>query len=196
MRILAQWKSANMSGVLKRALGAAFLGAMVFLLGITASGCRTSQGQHSTSEKPHPAEVAAEQLVSAFSVQELADSMPNITVFERFSGRERRERQELVRRYVVSQSWVLCLTEIVVLDRVEDVANCFFKGSAGGYLELGLVFHEGAWIVTRLEIPTLPGARGSETFETYIERMMAGAREQGVPYRAGLLGDGLYLLEH
>jgi hypothetical protein len=100
-------------------------------------------------------------------------------------------------QYIRSQRWTLSFAQLVVSRGQEDVATCFFKGNADEHLVLMLAFHENAWVVTAYEVPAKPWARvNGETFEEYVNEMVAEAKEQGTACHAGLLADGLYLLEH
>jgi hypothetical protein len=145
----------------------------------------------------HPAEVAAEKLVSVFSRDELTTPRPTIPVLSELGDDAREEAFQILGQYIRSQRWTLWFTEIVVSDGKDDVATCFFRGSTDGHLALMLAFQNDAWIVTAYKIPEKPWARvHGEAMEEYVSEMVAQAKEQGEPYHKGTLADGLYLLEH
>lgn len=144
----------------------------------------------------HPAKTAAEQFVSMFSGDELPNPLPKIPELRKLDDDARDESLRTLQQYLRSQHWTLWFTDLVVSGGQEDVADCYFKGSKGEHLVLGLAFHENTWIVTTYEIPAKPFARADdETLEEFVNRMVTLAKEQGTPFRKGPLPDGLYLLE-
>ena len=145
----------------------------------------------------HPAEMAAEEFVSIFSGDELPNPLPKIPGLSKLDDDARAEALQTLGQYLRSQRWTLWFTELVVSGGREDVATCFFKGSAREHLVLMLAFHENAWTVTAYEIPAKSWARANgESVEEYVNRMVAEAKEQGTSFHNGPLADGLYLLEH
>ena len=175
---------------------------------IWCSGCGDADKARSSSSSvhslesgdathTHPAEAAAENLLSSFSHDELPTPRPTIPVLGELGDGAREEAFRILGQYIRSQRWTLWFTEIVVSDGNDDVATCFFRGNADGHFALMLAFQNDTWIVTAYEIPEKPWARvHGETMEEYVSEMVAEAKEQGEPYHKGTLADGLYLLEH
>lgn len=175
---------------------------------IGCSGCKdTDRGlsssstvhpvQSSDATHAHPAETAAENLVSLFLRDELPSPRPAIPVLSKLSPDAQEEALQILGQYIRSQTWTLWFTEIVVVDGKEDVATCFFRGKTDEYLALMLAFQNDAWIVTGYEIPARPWARvNGETMEEYAREMLDEAKKQGEAYHNGTLADGIYLLEH
>ncbi len=181
--------------------------ALCLSVAILCSGCGGADGTRTpaSSVQPmerndrtqfHPAETAAEDFLSIFSGDELPNPLPKIPVLSKLKDDARDEALQSLGQYLRSQRWTLWFTELVVSGGREDVATCFFKGSAHEQLVLMLAYHENAWIVSAYEIPAKSWARAkSESLEEYVNRMVAEAKEQGTSFHNGPLTDGLYLLE-
>jgi hypothetical protein len=145
----------------------------------------------------HPAEVVAEQLVEAFSRDEMTAQWPAITRLNNQQGAELDELFRTLKRCIQSQQWNLWFTEIVVLGGKEDVATCFFRSRSQDSLVVMLAFHQKSWVVTAYETPETRFARSEdETVDQYANKMVASVKEQGTAFLEGPLVDGLYFIEH
>ena len=145
----------------------------------------------------HPAEVAAEQLVSAFSSDELPAQRPAISILNKLEATEREEVFRTLQEYIQSKQWSLWFTQIVVLQGKEDVANCYFRSRQQDHLVVRMVFHQKSWIVAACEVPeTRLARREDETLDQHVTEMVISSKEQGTAYLEGPLVDGLYFIEH
>ncbi len=145
----------------------------------------------------HPAEVLAEQLVSAFSSDELPAQRPAIASLNKLDGEEREEVFRTIQKYIQPRQWRLWFTEIVVLAGKEDVATCYFRSSEQDHIVVRIAFHQESWIVAACEIPEVRLARREdETLDHHVTEMVTMAKEQGTAWLEGPLVDGLYFIEH
>jgi hypothetical protein len=99
--------------------------------------------------------------------------------------------------YIQSQKWAPYLTCVEVFQGQEDSADCYLRGSEGGWLVLMVSYHYDVkdWRISAYEIPQRSFSRPrNETFEAYVARSMAEAKKAARPYREGFKEDGIYSL--